>query len=119
MVCEPPDPFRRFDRAIDEDAGDDSGSLRVIRLEGEIDLENSDEIGDRILRALGGPPPCDAALVDCGGVTLLGASAMSMMVRVQRQAEARSIALGWSRLQSLPLHALKVVGLHARLALVN
>lgn len=102
-----------------EEAGEDSGSLRVFRLHGEIDLENSDTIGDRILIGLGGAPPCNAALIDCDGVTLLGASAMSMMVRVQREAEVCSITVGWSRLHGLPLRALCEVGLHRRLTLLN
>ena len=98
---------------------DDSGSLRVVRLEGEIDLGNSDEIGDRILRTFAGAPPCNAALIDCNGVTLLGASGMAMMLHVQHVAEQQSIAVGWSRLHGLPLRAVQAVGLDTELTLLN
>jgi anti-anti-sigma factor len=104
---------------VSEQARDDSGSLRVIRLEGEIDLANSSEIGDRILRAFCATPPCNAVLIDCDGVSLLSASAMTMMVRVQHEAEVHSIAVGWSRLHELQLRELHVVGLDERLTLLD
>lgn len=91
----------------------------MVRLDGEIDLGNATEIGERLLHAFSGAPPCNAALIDCNGVTLLGASGMGMMLHVQHQAERRSIAVGWSRLHGLPLRAVQVVGLDAELTLLN
>jgi anti-anti-sigma factor len=92
--------------------------LHVIRLAGEIDLATWVPTRDRILSELR-DSACDVALIDCGEVTLLGACGLTMIVQVQRHADADSVELVWSRFGDLPRRILEIVGFDERLTLVD
>jgi anti-anti-sigma factor len=92
--------------------------LRIVRLDGEIDLANAERTGDGLLGVVH-ESGTEAVLVDCRALTFLDASGLSMMLHVQHEADDTGIALAWSHLAGLPLRAVRLVGLADHLRLMG
>jgi anti-anti-sigma factor len=91
--------------------------LQVVRLEGELDAASAASAFGAVFDALG-RRRTSAVLVDCFGISLLTAAALTMMIRAQRRADARGVMLVFARLRDLPLRTVRITGLDRRLTLI-
>jgi anti-anti-sigma factor len=92
-------------------------TMRIVRLEGEVDLATSAAMRDKLLAEIA-EPGCHAVLVDCLSLRLLSACGMDAMLDVQRFADAIGIALAWSRLPPVPLRSIRLLGLDRELRII-
>jgi anti-anti-sigma factor len=91
------------------DADADAPRTATVRLEGDIDVSNAGEIGERICRLLEGNHV--EVVVDCSAVTFVESRGLAMMARVQRSAEDSGLRLSWRGFSLQILRTLHISGL--------
>jgi anti-anti-sigma factor len=90
-------------------ADPDAPGTTTVQLEGDIDVSNASEIGERICRLLEGRHT--EVVVECSAVTFVESRGLAMMARVQRFAEDAGLRLAWRGFSLQILHTLHVSGL--------
>jgi len=85
----------------------------IVHLEGDIDVSNAGEIGERIGQVLEGNHV--EIVVDCSGVTFVESRGLAMMARVQRSAEDAGRRLAWRGFSLQVLRTLHTSGLDTSL----
>jgi anti-anti-sigma factor len=81
----------------------------TVHLEGDIDVSNAGEIGERICQLLEGDHV--EVVVDCSAVTFVESRGLAMMARVQRSAEDAGLRLAWRGFSLSVLRTLHTSGL--------
>ena len=81
----------------------------TVHLEGDIDVSNAGEIGERICQLLEGDHV--EVVVDCSAVTFVESRGSAMMARVQRSAEDAGLRLAWRGFSLSVLRTLHTSGL--------
>jgi anti-anti-sigma factor len=94
---------------ISADPMPESGStpdIKVVRLEGDIDIANAAHLGDWLCDLV--TSDYEAVVVTCDAVTFVESRGLAMMARVQRRADDAGCRLTW---RALPLHVLRTIHL--------
>ncbi|MDR6978053.1 stage II sporulation protein AA (anti-sigma F factor antagonist) [Streptomyces sp. 3330] len=89
--------------------------VRVVTVQGEIDHDVKDALGEALLREDGTAPP-PRIVADLGGVTFMDSSGINVLLAVHRRVSA---AQGWLRVAAARepvLHVLRLVGVDALLS---
>jgi anti-sigma B factor antagonist len=95
----------------------DTLSRRLIELGGDIDLANAPPLGDALCNAID-RNRCDL-LVDVSAVPFMDSSAMKMLIRVHRHAEAIGHTVTWRGVQEHPAYVLKITGLDGLIHIID
>lgn len=91
---------------------DNVGTAVVIRLGGEIDLYNSDEVRAALARAVDGEPSC--VVVDFSQVEFVDSTVLGVLVEARSRLGERGLRIAGPQLETM--RALKVSGLDRHLA---
>ena len=86
----------------------EEGARLVVRLEGEVDLENSPKAREVLLEAVGGDR---AVLVDLSGVTYIDSSGVASLVEAFQVAKRKSIAFALVSVNPAALRVLQLARL--------
>lgn len=94
---------------------DNVGTAVVIRLGGELDLYNSDEVRAALARAADGEPSC--VVVDLSEVEFVDSTALGALIEAHSRLGDRGLRIAGPQLETM--RALKVSGLDRHLAVYD